>query len=133
MNDELRSRSFELNNVNTFLDTILATIGFAVVVVDREQRVRIWNSQSRELWGLNADEVEDQHLLSLDIGLPVEKLGSALKAVLGGTADRQELVLNATNRRGRPFQCQVSVLPLGPSTVDGIPGAIVTMEAVGQD
>jgi two-component system CheB/CheR fusion protein len=132
MNDELRNRSLELNDVNSFLETILTTIGFAVVVVDRAQQIRIWNAQAREMWGLAADEVQDQHLMSLDIGLPLDKLRPDLRAILQGREDRHEVVLEATNRRGRKFLCRVVVLPLGASSVDGVPGAIITMEPADQ-
>ncbi len=74
MNDELRTRTLELNDMNGFLETIMTTIGLAVAVVDSRQHIQIWNGQARELWGLSADEVDDQHLLGLDIGLPVEQL-----------------------------------------------------------
>jgi two-component system, chemotaxis family, CheB/CheR fusion protein len=128
MNDELRNRTLELNDINAFLETILTTIGFAVVVVDRSHHVRIWNSQARELWGLTSDEVEDEHLFSLDIGLPMEKLRSALRTVLADNSAREELTVQATNRRGKGFECHVTVLPLAPASIDGVPGAIIMME-----
>ena len=84
MNEELRHRTEELNDVNAFLETILGTIGLAVAVLDRNQRVQIWNGKARELWGLTPDEAEDEHLLALDIGLPVEKLRRQLRATLTG-------------------------------------------------
>ncbi len=130
MNDELRHRTGELNDVNTFLETILATIGMAVAVVDRQQNVQIWNGQARELWGVTAEEAEDQHLLALDIGLPHEKLGPALRSVLDGSSDREELVLHSTNRRGKGFDCRVTCLPLGAGRSEGAVGAIVLMEPV---
>ena len=133
MNDELRSRTLELNDMNAFLETILTTIGFAVAVLDRNQHVRIWNSEARELWGVTQEEVEDQHLLSLDIGLPVDKLRSSLRTVLQGGSEKEEVVLDATNRRGRAFRCRVTVLPLGGASIDGVPGAIVTMETAGAE
>lgn len=129
MNDELRSRTLELNDMNAFLEAILTTIGFAVAVVDRNQHVRIWNAEAREVWGLTPEEVEDQHLLSLDIGLPVDKLRGPLRTVLQGSSDREEVLLDATNRRGKAFRCRVTVLPLGNASIDGIPGAIVMMES----
>jgi two-component system CheB/CheR fusion protein len=134
MNDELRHRSLELNDLNQFLETILTTIGLAVTVIDRDQHVQIWNGEARELWGLTADETEDRHLLSLDFGLPVEQLKQQLRAVLRMESAREEVVLDATNRRGRQIQCRVTILPLGgvPSGgSDGAPsGAIVMMESV---
>jgi two-component system CheB/CheR fusion protein len=132
MNDELRHRTLELNDINAFLETILSTIGLAVAVVDREQHVQIWNGQARELWGLAADEVEDQHLLGLDIGLPLEKLKPVLRACLTGDSPREQVTIEATNRRGKPFQCLVTCMPLGGGREDGnVTGAIIMMEPVG--
>jgi two-component system CheB/CheR fusion protein len=131
MNDELRHRTLELNDVNAFLETILTTIGFAVAVLDRNQRVQVWNSQARELWGLSAEEVEDKHLLSLDFGLPVEKLKPYLHASGGDDGDRHEVVLDAINRRGKTFQCRVTVLPLGDNRDGDSTGIILMMEPLG--
>lgn len=128
MNEELRHRTQELNQANGFLDTILTTIGLAVIVVDRRQHVQIWNGQARELWGLTSEEVEDQHLLSLDIGLPVEQLKAPVRASLSGEDERQEVILPATNRRGRSFPCRVTCLPLGSNRDGGVSGVIIMME-----
>lgn len=128
MNEELRHRTQEVNDVNGFLETILSTIGLAVAVLDRHQRVQIWNGEARELWGVTAEEAEDEHLMSLDIGLPIEKLRQLLSATLGGESEREEVVLEATNRRGKPFQCRVTLLPLGS---DGsASGVVMMMEGV---
>lgn len=129
MNDELRHRSAEINDMNSFLETILTTMGLAVAVLDKDLRVQIWNGQARELWGLSPDEVEDQNMLALDIGLPVELLTPALRATLNG-ADGEELVVQATNRRGREFDCKITVLPLQGRSDNGASGAIVMMETV---
>jgi two-component system CheB/CheR fusion protein len=129
MNDELRHRTGELKDMNVFLDTVLSTIGLAVAVLDRQQRVQIWNQQARELWGLNSDEVEDRHLLSLDFGLATDLLEPILRAVLNGSV-QERIVVDATNRRGRAFRCQVTALPLGSDQDGSASGAIVMMEAV---
>jgi two-component system CheB/CheR fusion protein len=126
MNDELRGRSAELNDLNLFLETILATVGLAVAVLDRQQHVQIWNGQARELWGLTSDDVEDRHFLGLDFGLPVEQLKPQLREALLGAAEPAQLVVDATNRRGRAFQCKVTLLPLLQSS-DGVPNGVVVM------
>ena len=113
MNEELRHRTQELNDVNAFLETILTTIGLAVAVLDRNQHVQIWNGKARELWGLTAEEAEDEHLMALDIGLPVDELRQQIRDTLTGESEREEVVLDATNRRGKAFQCRVTFLPLG--------------------
>lgn len=130
MNDELRDRSLELNDMNAFLETILTTIGFGVAVLDRDQHVQIWNRQARELWGLSSEDVEDKHLLSLDIGLPVNELKPHLRATLAGGTEREELVLEATNRRGKPFQCRVTLMPLSSHRDGNGTGVILMMEPV---
>jgi two-component system CheB/CheR fusion protein len=128
MNDELRHRTLELNDLNAFLETILTTIGLAVALLDRDQHVQVWNTQARELWGLTPDEVQDQHLLSLDMGLPVESLKAPLRAMLSADGGPHEVVVDATNRRGKAFQCKVTLLPLGR---DGDrTGVIMMMEPV---
>jgi two-component system CheB/CheR fusion protein len=128
MNEELRHRSLELNEINAFLETILSTVGLAVAVLDRRQHVQIWNGQARELWGLSAEEATDQHLLALDFGLPVEKLRQPLRALLQDGTARQELVLDATSRRGKAFQCRVVCLPLHAGNDGDVSGVVVMME-----
>jgi two-component system CheB/CheR fusion protein len=124
INDELRQRSLELNEVNAFLETILSSMGVAVIVVDREQRVQIWNAESTDLWGVRADEAEGRHLFGLDIGLPLDGVRGALRRVLGGSDDRVDVELEALNRRGRNMTVRVTLLPLGV-TPEGVNGAIL--------
>jgi two-component system CheB/CheR fusion protein len=127
INDELQVRTLELNEVNAFLESILTSMGIAVVVVDRRQVVRIWNGHAEDLWGLRPEEVEGRHLLGLDIGLPLEAMKSALLDVLDGREDRSELVLDARNRRGRDIRCRITLVPLVGGG-DAVTGAIVLME-----
>ena len=101
INDELRDRTAELNQVNEFLEAILTSLGIGVAVVDRQQRVQVWNHRAEDLWGVRQDEAVAHHLLSLDIGLPTEQLAGPLRSVLGGASDREHAILQAVNRRGR--------------------------------
>jgi two-component system, chemotaxis family, CheB/CheR fusion protein len=135
INDELRDRTGELNQVNDFLEAILTSLRIGVAVLDTHQRVQVWNRHAEDLWGMRSDEAVDQHFLSLDIGLPSERLASDLRAVLGG-ADRREQRIDAFNRRGRPVICSVTMLPLVPPARDGagsVRGAVVLMEAQDAD
>jgi two-component system CheB/CheR fusion protein len=131
MNEELRHRSGELNETNAFLETILTTIGMAVAVLDRQERVQIWNGQARELWGLTPEDVEDRNILGLDFGLPVKRLRSQLRACVTGASTREEVVLDATDRRGKPFQCRVTCLSWGNSNGGAVSGVIMMMEPDG--
>jgi two-component system, chemotaxis family, CheB/CheR fusion protein len=125
INIELHQRTLELNDANVFLETILTSMGLGVAVLDRDQRIRVWNAHAEDLWGVRADEVRGHHILSLDIGLPLDQLRTGLRAALSG--GRVEELLSATNRRGQRIRCRVVVLPL---EVDGDEpgGSILLME-----
>jgi two-component system, chemotaxis family, CheB/CheR fusion protein len=131
MNDEMRIRALELDEVNAFLETILTNLGVAVVVVDANLVIRVWNAASTDLWGLRAEEVEGRNLLGLDFGFPVDRLGDPLRAVLGRDERRVELREEALNRLGRFVQVQAVCLPLflGDGTLSG---AIVLMDEVSE-
>jgi two-component system, chemotaxis family, CheB/CheR fusion protein len=130
INEELRTRSDELNDVNLFMESILASLRGAVVVVDQEYKILIWNNKAEDLWGLRRDEVEGKNFLSLDIGLPVHQLKRPMRLCLNGESDSEQLVVDATNRRGKAIRCLVSCMALvGP---EGRQGVIVTMEQVAE-
>ena len=128
MNDELRQRSIELDEINLYLEAILTGLQSAVVVVDREVRVRLWNRHAQELWGLRSDEVQGEHLLNLDIGLPVEHLRQPVRMCLAGEQP-DEIELNAVNRRGRSVTCVVQASPLRSNADGEAFGAILLMQS----
>jgi two-component system CheB/CheR fusion protein len=130
INAQLREREHELSEVNTLSESILASLRGGVAVVDRELQIKTWNRGAQDLWGLRADEVEGQHLLNLDIGLPLERLKGHLRACLAGESDYEEATLDATNRRGKAVQCSVSCTPLVGAAAD-IRGVILLMKEVG--
>jgi two-component system CheB/CheR fusion protein len=112
MNDELRMRTTDLNAANALLGSVFASLRAAVVVVDREFRVVVWNDRASDLWGLRFDEAQGTHFMSLDIGLPVGDLRAAIKTVMKDGGEQHQLVIPAVNRRGRTFPCRVTVAPL---------------------
>jgi two-component system, chemotaxis family, CheB/CheR fusion protein len=112
INDELGQRTTELNQLNAFLESIWAGLDGAVTVLDDELRVLVWNHGSEELWGVRQEEVQGQHFLNLDIGLPIDRVRSALRAAMSGENGAQSTVIQATNRRGRTVTCRVTCTPL---------------------
>jgi two-component system CheB/CheR fusion protein len=127
INDELRERTDEVNRARALLESILASLHVAAVAVDANLNILIWNAEANNLWGLSEDEVQDQSFMNLDIGLPIEQLRIPMRAVLSGRSAFQEVVLEATNRRGRTMQCRVTCAPLvGPER--DTQGVILLME-----
>jgi two-component system CheB/CheR fusion protein len=96
-------------------------------VLDAELRVTAWNEGAYDLWGLRGDEVQGQHFMNLDIGLPLDDLRTALRRVLGGSDVEQPIRVEATNRRGRTIVCRIRLSPLADG--DAPPrGLILFME-----
>lgn len=99
---------------------VVSSLRAAVIVLDRELRVEVWNVVAEELWGLRAAEVAGKSFVTLDIGLPVEKLGPMLRAVFSQpTVENVEL--HGTNRRGKALAYIVTCTRLaGESDTRGV-------------
>ncbi len=129
MNDEMRERTDETLHANTFLGLVLSSIHQGVVVVDPALRIVAWSRRAAELWGLRDDEVEGEHLLNLDIGLPVQRLREPIRHVLAGS-DAAEIELDGHDRRGKPMRVRISFAPLRHRPEAEEPdGAILLMTA----
>jgi two-component system, chemotaxis family, CheB/CheR fusion protein len=132
INDELGQRTTELNQLNAFLESIWAGLDGAVAVLDAELRVLVWNHGSEELWGVRQDEVQGQHFLNLDIGLPVDQVRPTLRAAMTSDNGSRWTTIQATNRRGRTVTCRVTCTPLLDSdkTLRGV--IVVVVDEPGQ-
>jgi two-component system CheB/CheR fusion protein len=131
MNDEQREHGEQLDRLNLFLEGILGNLSVGVAVVDRENKVQLWNANSQELWGLRPDEAEGEDLLALDIGLPVDELRKPLVEAISSGARSTDLVVEAVNRRGQAFRCEIRVIPLFSGS-QGLYGGIVLMREAGE-
>jgi len=125
-NDELRERTDEVGKLNAFMSSVFAGLRTGVVVVDSNLLVQVWNEQAEELWGVRREEAAGRHLLSLDIGLPLDEVRPLVRSLLNG--DEQEVtgVIPAVNRRGRPVVVRVTASPLRYG--DDVNGVVLVME-----
>ena len=124
INTELRERTCQLNQANNFLESVLSSVRAGLVVLDSNLNVESWNPLAEDLWGLRGEEVRGKSLFALDIGLPIEQLQQSIREVMSGSSSFSEVSVPATNRRGQPFVCRVSVSRMS----DGATGAILLME-----
>jgi two-component system CheB/CheR fusion protein len=129
-NEELQLRTTEYGDLNRFMGAIFAGLRTAVVVIDRNQAVTVWNDRAEDLWGLRSDEVEGKRLVDLDIGMPTDALRPLVRRTLveqpGETSE--PLTVEAVNRRGRRVIVQVSASALRDSQDEPV-GVILMMEA----
>jgi two-component system CheB/CheR fusion protein len=135
INDQLRQSSAELDAARTFLRGVLSSLEAGVIVVDADLQVETWNRGAEELWGLRQEEVTGKHLLNLDIGLPVDELRPALRRALAphdatqNGNNREQIRLEAVNRRGRSVTLRVTCAPLTAADATAS-GAILSMEPI---
>ena len=126
MNDTLRVRTTDLGRVNLYFESILASLEAAVIVLDLELHVQVWSQRATDLWGMRADEAIGQHFFALDIGLPVERLRTEIRACASGEHEYVEASVTANNRKGKLITCAVKVSRL---TQDGqSKGTILLMD-----
>jgi two-component system CheB/CheR fusion protein len=117
INDELRGRSEELDQANSFLSSVLRSLGSAVIVLNDDLQVQVWSPGAADLWGLRPEEAEAKDLLSLDIGLPAAETGPMLRKVLAdasadGTGTASAHYVTAVNRRGKTVELQIAASPM---------------------
>ncbi|MCE7003677.1 PAS domain S-box protein [Kibdelosporangium philippinense] len=130
INDTLRERSAELDEVKDFLESILSSVRPGVVVVDLEMRILVWNHGAQDLWGLRQDEAAGEHLLNLDIGLPVGELRASVRTAMTDPAFEDTMMLDAVNRRGRQTKIRIAVGALRRPDNGSTQGAILVMEPI---
>lgn len=130
-NIELRRRTKELDQTNAFLESILASVDVGIVVIDRDFEILLWNDEAEDLWGLREDEVKGRSLLSLDIGLPVDKLSEPVRDFINADekGGGREIKLDAVNRRGKAIVIHITnTLRAGPE--GDTQGVVLVMEEV---
>jgi two-component system CheB/CheR fusion protein len=125
-NGELRHRGVELSRSNVFLSGILRSVPLAVIVLNDQLQVELWNDVAADLWGLRADEVFRKQFFGLDIGLPVEQLKQPLAGLLRHGDQHFEVQVDALNRRGRQIQLHVQCVSIGP--IERGNGVIILMQ-----
>jgi two-component system CheB/CheR fusion protein len=127
-NEALRDRQDEVDRLNRFMTSVLGSMNSGVAVVDADLRLLAWNARAEDLWGVRADEAVGEHLMNLDIGLPVEKLRQPLRAQLAdGDSEPHTLVVDAVNRRGRRVRVRVALTRIH-SEGDESPAALLDMD-----
>jgi two-component system CheB/CheR fusion protein len=125
-NDELRQRGTDLSRSNIFLGGILRSVPLAVIVLDEQLQVELWNDVAADLWGLRADEVHGRQFFGLDIGLPVDQLKQPIAGLTRGGDEHFEADIDALNRRGRQIRLRVQCVGIGPA--DHGKGVIILMQ-----
>ena len=130
-NEALRERQDEVDHLNGFMAAVLDSMSAGVAVVDKDLRITAWNAKAHDLWGVRTEEAVGEHLLTLDIGLPLQQLRPILRRQLadGSTKGGESIRVNAVNRRGKAVEVHVTATQLAGAGA-GSSGAILLMEVL---
>ena len=129
-NEELRTTTDEVGALNRFMAGVLGSFRAGVVVVDADLRILAWNSRAEDLWGVRTDEALGEHLMNLDIGLPLEQLRQPIKTQFADAAvEPSVIVLDAVNRRGKSLQVHVTLTHIVDHGASA-PAAMLVMDVV---
>jgi len=126
-----RDKMMSVNDVRPILDGRVKVEDCEIEPLNIEPEEifrRALNEKAFDLWGVRADEVRGMHFMMLDIGLPVQTLAKPIRACLAGESESETLTLEAINRRGKAFRCDVTCTPMRRANADDVRGVIVLME-----
>ena len=126
-NEMLRERQDQLDQAATFVESILTSMKAAMIVLDPGLLVLTWSQRAEDLWGVRSNEARAVHFSNLDIGLPVDRLLQPIRDCLNGRVELFEVTLQATNRRGRAFDCRVTLNTLRDRE-KSVKGVVLLME-----
>jgi two-component system, chemotaxis family, CheB/CheR fusion protein len=129
INETLHERSQELDQANVFIDSLVNSIQFGMIVVDREMRIIVWNRGAEALWGLRADEATNTSLTSLDIGLPLEPIKPLIGHAFIDPDSAAEAVVEAVSRRGKKIRVRIMSVGFRPEE-QPVKGALLLMEVM---
>jgi two-component system CheB/CheR fusion protein len=127
VNEELRNRGTDLARTNIFLSGILRHVPLAVIVMNDDLHVELWNDIAADMWGLRYDQVRGRHFFGLDIGLPLDQLREPIQTLLRSPEQASEITVAAMNRRGARILVRVYCASTGGTREHGR-GIILTMQ-----
>jgi two-component system, chemotaxis family, CheB/CheR fusion protein len=129
-NEALRDRQDEVERLNRFMASVLGSMNSGVAVVDADMQILAWNSRAEDLWGVRTDEAVGEHLMNLDIGLPVEQLRQPIRSQFSSDDPQpSSLLLDAVNRRGKALKVHVTLTHIRDHGVSA-PAAMLVMDVV---
>jgi two-component system, chemotaxis family, CheB/CheR fusion protein len=126
LNDELRERTLQSDEANGFLQGILEGLDAALIVIDTDYRVQLWNTGAERVTGLRAFEAEGLLLLDIDLGLPVDELHAALRVVMSRQQPRAVVEGTGLDRFGHQRSRVLTATELQPGSAE-LRGVLLTL------
>jgi two-component system CheB/CheR fusion protein len=129
MNDDMRLRGDELNQLNSFLECILTSIQGAVIVLDTDLNILVWNHAAEDLWGLREQEVRGKHFMGLGRRVADRKTQATHQTVSQGRSRAHRVEVGCRqSARPRNRRIRLSACPL-LSRSRSIHGVVLLIEA----
>lgn len=108
INQELQSLMTQVHDRHQFLHSVVSSMRSAVICVDDDLNITVWNDHAEDMWGVRSDEAVGHKLQGLDIGLHLQD--TQIRSSSSG--QRNHFVIQALNRRGKEIDCEVWINPM---------------------
>jgi two-component system CheB/CheR fusion protein len=115
LNSELERRGADLKQLDDYQRTVLASLGQAVIVLDRNGLVITWNPTAERMWGVHSDDVVGRLFWGLPIGDMPRLAGEPVSQVLAGEGDREVPAVPFMIPTGETRQAVLRLSPLRDS------------------
>jgi two-component system CheB/CheR fusion protein len=125
VNDELRNRNLELGRATNDLTNIFSSMQLAIVLVDRDLRVRRFTPLAEKLFSLIPADI-GRSITDIKLGLDVPNLESDLTLVIGGAGGWERETLH----KGHWFSLRLRPYRALEDQIDGAVIALVDVDAL---
>ena len=123
LNGELRNRTTQLREMQSIADALLAMAGEAIVLVDAQRKVRIWNANAGALLGVSTEEAVDRSFQELALEFGKSQLEEAITGIVSGAKDDHQLRLADNEETGSTYSAKCA-----PVEIDGERGAVLVVQ-----
>ena len=126
LNSELEGRTGELNRLDAYHRSLVNSLEYGVVVLDRQGVVTTWNETAEQLWGLRAEQAAGRPFFALPIGEIAQRAQRAFEQVVKSGEITEVHDVSYTRAGGQASQGLVRMVPLRNS-VREVVGALALL------
>ena len=112
LNAELEGRSAELNRLDAYHRSLVNSLEYGVVALDRHGMITTWNEIAEQMWGLRAEQTVGHPFFALPLGEIVQRAQGAFEQVLASGEAGEVRDVSYMRPGGQGAKGVIRLLPL---------------------